>query len=122
MAKTSALNEEIRMKTCGTSSHLEVFVTEIRGRNQNKKHKGSKDKSRSKSRSQYKNIECHYCRKIGHIQRNCFQWKRESKDKNNKQKEKDSDDGNHLTTATCDDLVILRDLILLILYLMRVCG
>ena len=64
--------------------------------------KGDRDKSRSKSRSQYKNVECHYCHKTGHIQRNCFLWKKESKDK------KDHDD-NRVTTATSDDLVILHD-------------
>jgi len=40
--------------------------------------KSDRDESRSKSRSQYKNVECHYCHKIGHIQKNCFLWKKES--------------------------------------------
>ena len=52
---------------------------------------GDGDESRSKSRSRYKNVECHYCHKIGHIQRNGFLWKQESKDKNGKQKDKDHD-------------------------------
>ena len=85
-----------------------MFVTKNRGRSQKKKMKGDRDKSRSKSRSQYKNVECHYCHKIGHIQRNCFLWKKESKDKKGKQKEKDHDD-DCVTIATNDDLVILHD-------------
>jgi len=32
MAKTSALNEEMRKKVQGTSSQLEVLITENRGR------------------------------------------------------------------------------------------
>ena len=70
--------------------------------------KGDRDKSISKSRSWYNNVECHYCHRIGHIQRNCFLWKKESKDKKGKQKEKDHDD-DCVTTATSDDLVILHD-------------
>ena len=70
--------------------------------------KGDRDKSRRKSRSGYKNVECHCCHRIGHIQRNCFLWKKESKDKKGKQKEKDHDD-DRVTTATSDDLVILHD-------------
>ena len=66
MAKTSALNEEMRRKAQGTSTHSEVLVIEKRGRSQ-KELKGGRDKRRSKSRSWYKNIECHYCHKIGHI-------------------------------------------------------
>ena len=38
----------------------------------------------------------------GHIQRNCFLWKKESKDK----KDHDND---RVTTATSDDLVVLHD-------------
>ena len=108
MAKTSALNKETRRKAQGTSTHSEVLVTEKRGRSQ-KELKGGRDKRRSKSRSQYKNIECHYCHKIGHIQRNCFLWKKESKDKRVKQKEKDHDDRDCVTTATNDDFIILHD-------------
>ena len=42
-----------------------------------------------------------------HIQRSCFLWKKESKDKKGKQKEKNHDD-NRVTTATSDDLVIFH--------------
>ena len=55
MAKTSALNEDMRRKAQGTSTHSEVLVTEKKGRSQ-KELKGGRDKIRSKSRSWYKNI------------------------------------------------------------------
>jgi len=61
MAKTSALNKEMRMKVLGTFFQLEVIVTENRGRNWKKKKNNGRDNSRSKSRSWYKNVECHYC-------------------------------------------------------------
>ena len=67
MAKGGALNEEMRRKAQGTSSQSEVLVTENRGRSQRKEPKGGREKSRSKSKSRYKNVECHYCHKTGHI-------------------------------------------------------
>ncbi|RDX93850.1 hypothetical protein CR513_23834, partial [Mucuna pruriens] len=102
MVKGSVLNEEMRRKAQGSSSQSEVLVTKNRGRSQKKK----REKSRSKSKSKYKNVECHYCHKIGHIQKHCFLWKKENKGKKDKSKEKDDD---RVTTATGDGLVILRD-------------
>ena len=100
----------MRRKAHGTSSHSELFVTENKGRNQKKELKGSTQNSISKSKSRYKNVECHYCHKTRHIQRNCFLWKRENKDKKGKQKEKHHDNDDRVTTVTCDgDLIILRD-------------
>ncbi|RDY10991.1 hypothetical protein CR513_04408, partial [Mucuna pruriens] len=81
-----------------------VLVTENRGRSQKKE----REKSRSKSKSRYKNVECHYCHKTGHIQKHCFLRKKDNKGKNDKLKEKDHDDDDRVTTATGDDLVILR--------------
>jgi len=86
MEKTSALNEEMRRKMQGTSSHSKVFLIENRGRSQKKMMKGDRDDNRNQSRSQYKNMECHYCHRTCHIQRNCFLWKKESKDKKGKKK------------------------------------
>jgi len=55
-------------------------------------------------------VECHYCHQTGHIQRNCFLWKKENKDKKGKQKEKHHDNDDRVTTTICDnDLIILRD-------------
>lgn len=126
--KGSVLNKEMRRKAHGTSSHSEVLVTANRGRSQRKELKGSRQNNICKSKFRYKNVECHYCHKTRHIQRNCFIWKRENKDKKGKQKEKYHDNDDHVSTATCDDdLVILRDhdsvnlVIQLILYQMRAC-
>ncbi|RDX84565.1 hypothetical protein CR513_34368, partial [Mucuna pruriens] len=108
MVKGSVLNEEMTRKAQDSSSQSEVLVTENRGRSQKKE----REKSRSKSKSRYKNVECHYCHKTGHIQKHCFLWKKENKGKKGKSKEKDDDDDHdhdRVTTATGDDLVILRD-------------
>ena len=68
--KSSTLNEEMRRKAQG-SSQPEVLLHEDRGRNFHRNQKG-RDKSKSKSKSRYKDVECHYCHKMGHIKRNCF--------------------------------------------------
>ncbi|RDX79127.1 hypothetical protein CR513_40483, partial [Mucuna pruriens] len=105
MAKGSVLNKEMRRKTQGSLSRFEVLVSENR-RSQKKR----REKSRSKSKSKYKNVECHYCHKIGHIHKHCFLWKNENKGKKDKSKEKSNDDDDdHVTTTIGDDLVILRD-------------
>lgn len=110
MAKSGALNEEMRRKAHGSSSQSEVLVTENRGRTQKRDSKGSRENSRSKSKGRYKNIECHHCHKMGHIKKNCFLLKKENRDKKGKQKSKDQDDGDRVTATTSDDdLVILRD-------------
>lgn len=108
MAKSGALNEEMRRKAQGSSSQSEVLITENRGKSQKRELKGSREKSRSKSKSRYKNVECYYCNKPRHIQKNCFLWKKDNKGKKGKQKEKDHDD-DRVATATCGDLVILSD-------------
>jgi len=110
MVKGSVLNEEMRRKAQGSSSQSEVLVTENRGRSQKRESKGGRDKSKSKSKTRYKNMECHYCHKTGHIQKYCFQWKKENKGKKGKPKEKVGDDDRVTTaTSTGDDLVIFFD-------------
>ena len=68
--KSGVLKAEMRMKVHDTSSHSEVLFIENKGRSQKKEPKGSKQNSISKSKSRYKNVECHYCHKTGHIQMN----------------------------------------------------
>ena len=51
----------------------------------------------------YKSLTCHYCNKIGDIQRQCFLWKKESKG-NQERKENNSD---RVFTTTPDDLLIV---------------
>ncbi|RDX60170.1 hypothetical protein CR513_61711, partial [Mucuna pruriens] len=89
MVKGSVLNEEMRRKAQGSSSQPEALVTENRGKSQKKE----RENSRSKSKFRYKN-------------KHCFLRKKENKGKKGKSKEKDDD---RVTTATGDDLVILRD-------------
>src|SRR6266487_4225588 len=110
-AKGGILNEEMRRKTQGTSSQSEVLVTENRGRSQKKEPKGGRENSRSKSKGRYKNMECNYCHKSGHIQKYCYQWRKDNKGKKGKQKQRDHEDhdDDRVTTAINDDLVILRD-------------
>nr|KYP31351.1 Retrovirus-related Pol polyprotein from transposon TNT 1-94 [Cajanus cajan] len=62
----------MRRKAQDSSSQSEVLITENRGKSQKRELKGSREKSRSKSKSRYKNMECYYCNKPGHIQKNCF--------------------------------------------------
>jgi len=50
LAKSGALNEEIRRKAYGSSSQSDMLVTEIRGRSQKKELKGGREKSMSKSK------------------------------------------------------------------------
>nr|XP_012574906.1 uncharacterized protein LOC105852768 [Cicer arietinum] len=106
--KGGVLNEEMRRKAQGSSSHSEVLVTENRGRSQKKEQKGGRENSKSKSKSRYKNIKCHYCHRIGHIQKNFFLLKKENKGKKGNKKQRGCDD-DRVTTSTSDDLVILRD-------------
>ncbi|CAJ2627704.1 unnamed protein product [Trifolium pratense] len=110
-AKGGILNEEMRRKAQGTSSQSEVLVTENRGRSQKKEPKGGRENSRSKSKGRYKNMECNYCHKSGHIQKYCYQWRKDNKGKKGKQKQRDREDhdDDRVTTAINDDLVILRD-------------
>ena len=60
------------------SSQSEVLITEDRGRSKSRGPKG-KDKGLSKSRPNYKKVECHYCDKLGHIKKKCFQFKKDIK-------------------------------------------
>ncbi|CAJ2679244.1 unnamed protein product [Trifolium pratense] len=110
-AKGGILNEEMRRKAQGTSSQSEVLVTENRGRSQKKEPKGGRENSRSKSKGRYENMECNYCHKSGHIQKYCYQWRKDNKGKKGKQKQRDREDhdDDRVTTAINDDLVILRD-------------
>ncbi|CAJ2637320.1 unnamed protein product [Trifolium pratense] len=110
-AKGGILNEEMRRKAQGTSSQSEVLVTENRGRSQKKEPKGGRENSRSKSKGRYKNMECNYCHKSGHIQKYCYQWRKDNKGKKGKQKQRyhEDHDDDRVTTAINDDLVILRD-------------
>ncbi|KAJ0850581.1 putative RNA-directed DNA polymerase [Helianthus annuus] len=117
MAKGSVLNEEMRRKSQGSSSHSDVLVTESRGRGQSRG-PSNKEKHRSKSRGKFADYECHHCGRKGHTIKFCRQLKKEKKkaDYNNKKNNHKKDDGGNDTaevnTATeefficCDDDVV----------------
>ncbi|KAJ0754054.1 putative RNA-directed DNA polymerase [Helianthus annuus] len=117
MAKGSVLNEEMRRKSQGSSSHSDVLVTESRGRGQSRG-PSNKEKHRSKSRGKFADYECHHCGRKGHTIKFCRQLKKEKRkaDYNNKKNNHKKDDGGNDTaevnTATeefficCDDDVV----------------
>lgn len=105
LAKSGILNEEMRRKNQGSSSHSEALVAENRGRSQSRGPKG-KNKNRSKSRSWHKDLECHHYGKKGHIKKNCFQLKREKKNESENSEKNDHTNNDRVATAT-DDLVIV---------------
>ncbi|WJX13388.1 hypothetical protein P8452_03779 [Trifolium repens] len=109
LAKSSVLNEELRRKSQGSSSHSEVLVTESRGRQQSR---GPSNRGTSRGKSQggfnrFANIECHHCKEKGHIKRFCRKLKRENKKKgyNNDNKE----GNNNEDVAIVDDFFIVCD-------------
>jgi len=65
LAKSSVLNEEMRRKSLSTSPNLDILVSEYRGRSNS--HALERDQSRSNSNGRYKDVECNYYHKKGHI-------------------------------------------------------
>jgi len=65
LAKNSILNEEMRRKSQHTLFYSDILVSEYRGeatimlRNTYQSRHNFKDR--------YKNVECHYCHKKGHV-------------------------------------------------------
>lgn len=107
-AKSGILNEEIRKRTQGTSSHTEVLFTEQRGRQQHKG-QGNRGKSRSKSRGKYKNIECYYCKKPGHVKKDCYKLKNKNGAVSSKSENSEESTSGRVATATSADLVVVYD-------------
>ncbi|MFS7966643.1 putative RNA-directed DNA polymerase [Helianthus anomalus] len=112
MAKGSVLNEEMRRKSQGSSSHSDVLVTESRGRGQSRG-PSNKEKHRSKSRGKFADYECHHCGRKGHTIKFCRQLKKEKKkaDYNNKKNNHKKDDGGNDTaevnTATEEFFILV---------------
>ncbi|RDX88350.1 hypothetical protein CR513_30070, partial [Mucuna pruriens] len=96
MTNGSILNKEMRRKAQGSPSWSMVLVIENRERNQKKR----REKSISKSKFRYKNMECHFCHKIRHMQKHC------KKDKSKEKDHDDDDDDDRVTTATNNDLSV----------------
>ena len=73
----------------------EILVTaQQRGKSQTKNSRGN-DKGRSKSRKGL--VECHYCRKKGHMKKDCYPLKNKER---GKEKGKTHGDG-HVMQVTC---------------------
>lgn len=102
-AKSGVLNEEVRRKSQGTSSHSDVLYTEDRGRDKTRDSK-SRGKCRSKSRFRNPNIICHHCGKKGHIRRFCKQLKQDLKEG-----KKEENNGNNVVAVVRDDLLFACD-------------
>ncbi|CAA0839882.1 Unknown protein [Striga hermonthica] len=107
-AKSGILNEEIRRRTQGSSSQTEVLVTEQKERQQNIG-QGNRGKSRSKSRGKYKDVECNYCKKKGHMKKDCWKLKNKNRENNSKSEKFEESTSDRVATATSADLVIVYD-------------
>ncbi|KAK6917929.1 Zinc finger, CCHC-type [Dillenia turbinata] len=89
MVKDSMFNEEARWKDMESGSS-KALITENKDRNKNRD-QDSRGRSKSNKRSKSKEVvKCYYCKKIGHIKRNCRLLK-EKKDEKGKTV---SDDNN----------------------------
>ena len=89
LVKSCVLNEEMGRKSQGSSSQLDVLVTEKRERS---KSRGPNNRDRRKSKTnKFANVECHYYHFKGHIRKYCRQLKRDMKQ--GKVKDKKNDNG-----------------------------
>jgi transposase InsO family protein len=116
LAKNSIMNEEMRRKSQGSSSHSDVLVTERRGRSQSRgpSNRGNQRGTSSSSKGKFADVECYYCGKKGHTQRYCRQAKKENKKanyKNQKNNQKKDDGGNDNTevNAITDEFFVCCD-------------
>lgn len=97
------MNEEMRRKSqTSSSTYSKVLSTEDRGRSKSNGTKG-RDKSWTKSRSSYKDVKSHYCAKLNHIQRKCFQKNIDGKNGNENQ------DNDQIASISTSDLVVICD-------------
>ena len=93
LAKNNILNKEMKRKSLGTSTHYDILVSEYRGRSNSR---APKDRNQSRSNFKgYKDVECNYCHKKGHIKKYCSKLKSRT--------EKDS---NHKGTTSVDFLLV----------------
>jgi len=105
ISKSSVLNEEMRRKSHGTLPHSNILVSEHRERSNSRAPK-DKDQSRSNSKGRYKDVECNYCHKKGHIKKYCWKLKnRSEKDKSDKDKD-NSDDEDRINATFVDFLLV----------------
>ncbi|GJS53430.1 putative RNA-directed DNA polymerase, partial [Tanacetum coccineum] len=105
------INEEMRRKSQGSSSHSDVLVTERQGRSKSRGPSNRGNHRSSSSKGKFADVECYHCHKKGHTMKFCKQLKKESKKKNyNNQKNKhkkddDGDDDTEVNTTTYEFFV-----------------
>ncbi|GJT74862.1 putative RNA-directed DNA polymerase [Tanacetum coccineum] len=114
LAKGSILNEEMRRKSQGSSSHSDVLVTERQGRSKSRGPSNRGNHRSSSSKGKFADVECYHCHKKGHTMKFCRQLKKENKKKNynnQKNKHKKDDDGDDSTevNTTTDEFFVCSD-------------
>ena len=96
LVKSGILNEEMRRRSKGASStQSDILVVSSRGRSDTRSSK-QRDKSRGRSKSKYANVECHYCKKKGHIKKFCRKFIDKNKGKDVKKDDSSDDDEANL--------------------------
>ncbi|GJU25787.1 putative RNA-directed DNA polymerase [Tanacetum coccineum] len=110
----SILNEEMRRKSQGSSSHSDVLVTERQGRSKSRGPSNRGNHRSSSSKGKFADVECYHCHKKGHTMKFCRQLKKENKKKNynnQKNKHKKDDDGDDSTevNTTTDEFFVCSD-------------
>ncbi|KAF7129215.1 hypothetical protein RHSIM_Rhsim10G0143100 [Rhododendron simsii] len=106
---SSLLNEETRRKFTG-SSHSEAFVVNLRGRSRGRSstpHNRDQSCGSSRGRSPSKqDIGCHYCKKKGHMKRECLKLKFKEE---NRVKHDDKNQENTTAVSSDGELVVVCD-------------
>ena len=96
----------MRRKSLGTSPNSDILVSEYTGRSNSRA--PERDQSRSNSKGRYKDVECNYCHKKGHIKKYCWKLKNRT-EKDNSDKGKDNSDDEDRINATSDDFLLVHE-------------
>jgi hypothetical protein len=107
LAKSSVLNAEMRRKSQGSSSQLEVLVIEIRGMSKSRGPK-NRDKNINKS-NRFANVNCYHWGMKGHIKKHCRKLKRENKEKGKVTQNGDGKNDDRVATTTSGDFFTVYD-------------
>jgi len=65
-----------------------------------------KDQSTRTSKGKYKDVDCHYCHKKGHIKKYCWKFKNKSENDNNEKGKDNSDDKDTINATSVDFLLV----------------
>ncbi|KAF2294485.1 hypothetical protein GH714_011845 [Hevea brasiliensis] len=110
--KSSIMNEETRWRSqnSASSSQSDILVIDFRGRSESRSF-NLRDRSRGKS-NKYANVECHYCKKKGHIQKFCRKFKKDQgKNKGKEVRKEDSSDDECFNVVDEFNMVYNDDII-----------